>query len=268
MVGAASFKDSSSRCRQHECLNRFVVSASSLSGLLVDTSFGAVVADGLNDFVSGVPAPGPTMTSIGHRVVSGGAQTANSFAGESKGNIGLLEVLEFDFCKNRVVSAGVQTVHAIAGEDEGIFSALEVIESDCSKNRVGHSAVSIETAGESSETAAHATAGESKRILGLRVSGSSLCMPLNSSTPSGSVDAVACSRVSAVPSVCATASSSASALASLAVGAHARSTPMHVAHNSCSDTGGVKGPTWRSGTKGGVSGPAEDMRPVSEVEAV
>ena len=28
-----------------------------------------------------------------------------------------------------------------------------------------------------------------------------------------------------------------------------------------------QGPTWRKGTKGGVSGPAEDLRPVSEVEA-
>ena len=42
---------------------------------------------------------------------------------------------------------------------------------------------------------------------------------------------------------------------------------MHVAHNSCSDTGMVKGPSGRSGTKGGVSGPVEDLRPVSEVEA-
>ena len=97
MVGAA--------CIQHESLNRFVVSASSRPGLLVDTSFGAgaaaslpcaLMADGLHDFVSGVktvPAPGPTVTSIGHRVVSGGAQTAHAFAG-SKGNIGILEVLE------------------------------------------------------------------------------------------------------------------------------------------------------------------------------
>ena len=30
---------------------------------------------------------------------------------------------------------------------------------------------------------------------------------------------------------------------------------------------GRQGPTWRKGSKGGVSGPAEDLRPVSEVEA-
>ena len=80
------------------------------------------------------------------------------------------------------------------------------------------------------------------------------------------VDVVACARVSAVPVVSATASSSAAALASPAVVAHARSTPMHVAVNSWSDTGTVQGPTGKS-TKGGVSGPSEDLHPVSEVEA-
>ena len=35
-----------------------------------------------------------TVTSTGRRVVSGGVQTAHAIAGESKGNIGLLEVLE------------------------------------------------------------------------------------------------------------------------------------------------------------------------------
>ena len=61
-------------------------------------------ARGLNDFVSGVE----TVPAPGHRVVSGGARTAHAFAGESKGDIGLLEVLESDFTKNRVVSAGTQ----------------------------------------------------------------------------------------------------------------------------------------------------------------
>ena len=44
-------------------------------------------------------------------------------------------------------------------------------------------------------------------------------------------------------------------------------TPMHVAHNSWSDTGRVKGPTGRRSAKGGVSGPTEDLHPVPEVEA-
>ena len=76
--------------------------------------------------------------------------------------------------------------------------------------------------------------------------------------------------------------------ARVAVAVHARRTvsPMHdvYAHNSWSDTvwnsrctGGLltsynlevgsQGPTGRKSVKGGVSGPAEDLRPVSEVEA-
>ena len=42
---------------------------------------------------------------------------------------------------------------------------------------------------------------------------------------------------------------------------HDDDTPMHVAHNSCSDTGRVQGPTGRRCSKGGVSGPPEDVRP-------
>ena len=53
--------------------------------------------------------------------------------------------------------------------------------------------------------------------------------------------------------------------ASLAVVAHARSTPMHVPQNSCSDSVRVQGPTVTRRVKGGVSGLAEDLRPVSEV---
>ena len=48
---------------------------------------------------------------------------------------------------------------------------------------------------------------------------------------------------------------------------HDDDTPMHDAHNSWSDTGRVQGPTGRRCTKGGVSGPAEDLRPVAEVAA-
>ena len=78
---------------------------------------------------------------------------------------------------------------------------------------------------------------------------------------------VACACVPAVSVVSATASSSAAASASPAVVAHARSTPMHVAVNSWSDTGRAQGPTGRRSTKGGVFGPAESLRAVSEVEA-
>ena len=80
------------------------------------------------------------------------------------------------------------------------------------------------------DAVALATAGES-RNLGLR--------PVTEShsrhNSSWGVGVVAGARVSALPGVSATASSSASAFVSAAV-AHARSTPMHDAHNSCSNT--------------------------------
>ena len=111
----------------------------------------------------------------------------------------------------------------------------------------------------------HVTASGSEETVGLHVSHSSFD---NSSNSLGCVAAVACARLPAVPSVsarvCPVSSSSA---VSAAAAAHARSTPLHGAHDSWSYTGRVKGPTGRRCTKGGVSGPAEDLRPISEVEA-
>ena len=43
---------------------------------------------------------------------------------------------------------------------------------------------------------------------------------------------------------------------------------MHGTHNSLSDTVREQGPKGRNRVKGGVSGPAEDLRPVAEVAAV
>ena len=102
------------------------------------------------------------------------------------------------------------------------------------------------------------------------VSGSSLPVPINSSNSSIGVACVVPASASVAP--LATASSSSCPLASCVAGAvHARRTvtPMHAlnAHNSWSDTGRVQGPTGKRRVKGGVSGPAEDLRPVSEVEA-
>ena len=114
---------------------------------------------------------------------------------------------------------------------------------------------------------ASATAGEREGIFRLRGFDSSLCMPINSLNSSGSVDVVACARDLALLSAPASLSSPASAPASPAGVAHARSTRMHDAHNSWSDTVRVHGPTGRRCTKGGVSSPAEDLLPVSEVEA-
>ena len=48
---------------------------------------------------------------------------------------------------------------------------------------------------------------------------------------------------------------------------HVDDSSVHGACNSWSDTGRVKGPTGRRCSKGGVSGPAEDLRPVSEEKA-
>ena len=62
--------------------------------------------------------------------------------------------------------------------------------------------------------------------------------------------------------VCSVSSSSA-----VSAVAHAHASTLHGAHNSWSDTVRVQGPTGTRSVKGGVSGPAEDLRPDSEVEA-
>ena len=51
------------------------------------------------------------------------------------------------------------------------------------------------------------------------------------------------------------------------LGMHGNGSSVHDARNSWSDTVRSQGPTGRRCTKGGVSGPAEDLRPVAEVEA-
>ena len=95
-------------------------------------------------------------------------------------------------------------------------------------------------------------------------------MPINSSNSSMGVACVD-PAIAAVASP-ASASSCPCPLASrVAVAVHARHTvtSMHavIANNSWSDTGRLQGPTGTRRVKGGVSGPAEDLRPVSEVEA-
>ena len=106
--------------------------------------------------------------------------------------------------------------------------------------RSGHAAVS--------EMAAHATAGESEEIIGLHVSHSSFD---NSSNSLGCDAAVACARLPAVPGVLARVCAVSSSSAVSAAVAHARSTPMHVAHNSWSDTVRSQGSTGRRSSKGG-----------------
>ena len=121
---------------------------------------------------------------------------------------------------------------------------------------------------------AHASAGESARIISLLDFSESAFPPL----PNSSHAHNSCHRLSA--SACARASWSAAACAGVAdcvcpvssssaesAVVHAHASSLHNAQNSWSDTGRVICPTGRRCTKGGVSGPAEDLRPVSEVEA-
>ena len=121
---------------------------------------------------------------------------------------------------------------------------------------------------------AHASAGESERIIRLLDVSESAFPPLpNSSHAHNSchrLSTSACARASWSAAACAGAAArvcpvSSSSAESAVVHAHA--TTLHNAQNSWSDTGRVNCPTGRRCTKGGVSGPAEDLRPVSEVEA-
>ena len=129
---------------------------------------------------------------------------------------------------HRVCSGGSEIEHMIAGETEGIIGLREVCESDSTKAEVRESALRMRPGA----VVASATAGECEGIFGLRSS----VETHSCHNSSWGVDVVACARVSAVPGVSATASSSACAPASLAGVAHERSSPMHDAHNSWSDT--------------------------------
>ena len=124
----------------------------------------------------------------------------------------MLEDRETDF----FITDGAAVAAATAGESKDITALLEDRESDLSVTDGG--------------AVAHATAGES-RNLGLH----QVIDSHSRHNSSWGVGVVAGARVSALPGVSATASSSASASVSVAAVAHARSTPMHDAHNSCSD---------------------------------
>ena len=111
-------------------------------------------------------------------------------------------------------------------------------------------------------------AGESEGIIGSFLQSESDFPSLNSSSlgslSSACARRVARSAASAVARVCPGSSS----LAVSAAVAHAHAPTLHDAcSNSWSDTVRVKGPTGTRRVKGGVSGPAEDFRRVSEVEA-
>ena len=127
-------------------------------------------------------------------------------------------------------SGGDRTACETAGVSEGNIGFLEVIESDFSP-------------------------------LPNSVHSSNSCL---GSLSSACARRVACFAAPASPRVCLGSSS----LAVSAAVAHAHTSILHDAcSNSWSDTVRVKGPTGRRSSKGGVSGPAEDLRPVLEVEA-
>ena len=84
------------------------------------------------------------------------------------------------------------------------------------------------------------TAGGSDRIIGLRERYESDFPSLNSS---GCLSVHACVRAPALPAASASSSSFAFPFVSPAVCAHARSTPMHGAHNSWSDMVRLQVPT-------------------------
>ena len=166
-----------------------------------------------------------------------------------------------------IVSAGYEgsgetvfeTAHATADENKGIVELHEVNESDRFRT---DAAVAAATAGESEGTIKLLEVFESEfPPLPNSSHAHNSCLRLSTS---------ACARVSCLAGACAGAAarvcpvSSSSAVSAVA---HARATTLHGAHNSWSDTVRVQGPTGTRRVKGGVSGPAEDLRPVSEVEA-
>ena len=149
--------------------------------------------------------------------------------------------------------------HATADESKGIVGFHEVNESDCFR---AEAAVAAATAGESEGT-----------IRLLEVFESDFPpLPNSSHSPNsrhGSLSS-ACARrvarcVAAAPARVCLGSSSPALSAAVA---HAHASILHGACiNSWSDTVRLQGPTGTRRVKGGVSGPAEDLRPVSEVEA-
>ena len=119
---------------------------------------------------------------------------------------------------------------------------------------------------------AHATASESVGIIGSSRDVVTCASSFNSSCgPSRAcmsyLDAVL-SAPARAPAAALVARCSAPSSSAVGLCMHAHGSLVHDAcSNSWSDTSRVQGPTGTMRVKGGVSGPAEDLRPVSEVEA-
>ena len=121
---------------------------------------------------------------------------------------------------------------ATAGVAAGFKKVADPV-SRCAADATGGAAGFKKLADPVSRCAADATVGESKRIISLRQRYESDFPPLNSS---GCLSVDACASLPAVPGVSARGCSVSSFSAVSAAVAHARFTPMHDAHNSCSDT--------------------------------
>ena len=162
-------------------------------------------------------------------------------------------------------SEGAETALVSAVVSKGITELLQVAEPGRSSELAVVTA-SAEACGVVLADRA-ATPGESQRIIGLRERYESNFPSLNSSLGSLSSACARCVALSTAPAsarVC----PGFSFLAVSAAVAHTHVSILHGAcHNSCSDTGGAQGPEERKRVKDGVTGPAEDLRPVSEVEA-
>ena len=166
-------------------------------------------------------------------------------AGSSPRTIGFLEGIESDDSKKL---ANVGMITDLVEGMEGVRSALGV-RRDCGGART-----------------ARETAGESEGIIG------------SSRLSESDFPSLDSSRLGSLSSACARRVALVLLLLLLHVFAlvlhlllcllllHMRSTRTHVAHISWSDTIRVQGPTGTRRVKGGVSSPAEDLRPVSEVE--
>ena len=182
--------------------------------------------------------------------------------GVGNGSESLLENHVSVFAEDHAIVAAAHETAGVSDRTIGLLDERQPVSSKFLDSAFLHAEGSGDA--EVPESVAHATAGESEEIIGLHVSHSSFD---NSSNSLGCVAAAACARLPAMPSVSARVCPVSSSSAVSAAVAHARSTPMHDAHNSWSDTVRVKGPTGTRRVKGGVSSPAEDLRPVSEVEA-
>ena len=200
---------------------------------------------------------------------------AAATAGASAEIIGLLEVHESEFSMvARTAGAAATTLVGMGTKlCDGMKDALATNKRDLDDGmeRV-RSALGVRRDSGGARTACE-TAGESEGNIGLlKAIESDFSALLNSVHSSnscpGSLSSACARRVACSAPASARVCLGSSSLVVSAAVAHAHTSILHDAcSNSWSDTGRVKGPTGRRCTKGGVSGPAEDMLPVSELEA-